>query len=219
MATRHTAARRAGLGLSALLGGWLAFAPAAADEAAATPDRGPARPARRAVEPLHPRIEPARARLQLRLQNADVQLESLSAFHGTRAPGDNDVDHVMFEPLTDAVYREAWHETRRAIRDYLFEVASIDDAIDNLRRRAARHHSAEPARQGGRKRLDFDLGIHSATPEVEMRYRTFGGDVTFGVSADGEIGLNFRARSAQRAEVGVGFDGRDSFRFNFALGF
>jgi hypothetical protein len=175
----------------------------------------------------HPRPERRREfkrsnhRLRNELHRVEVPMESLSAFHNAVVPGESLSDHIMFEQLSDEVSRGFLRATKRALKDYMLESVELDRVIDRIRRRRddRRQTRAGARSQHGRRRLDFDVGIHSFVPEVEMTYRVSGGDVSLEVNAEGEIGMRYRAGGRKFADVGIGFGGDGSFGFSFRCGF
>jgi len=163
----------------------------------------------------------SRHRLRKELHRVELPMESLSAFHNAAVPGESVTDHIMFEQLSDEVSRGFMRATKRALKDYMLESVELDRVIDRIRRRRDDRRQARTGAgsQLGRRRLDFDVGIHSFVPEVEMTYRVSGGDVMLEVNAEGEIGMRFRAGGRKFADVGIGFGGDGSFGFSFRCGF
>jgi len=178
----------------------------------------------------HPRPERRREfkrsshRLRKELHRVEVPMESLSAFHNAVVPGESLTDHIMFEQLSDEVSRGFMRATKRALKDYVLESVELDRVIDRIRRkrddrRSAKAGAVDGGSPLGRRRLDFDFGIHSFVPEVEMTYRVSGGDVTLELNAEGEIGMRYHVAGRKFADVGIGFDGDGSFGFSFRCGF
>ncbi len=165
-----------------------------------------------------PAFAPARIRPRFRreLSKIEVQLESISAFEGQTAAGGRASDHVLFPELSDDVRHGVRRATRRAVRDYFLDAVEVDRMVDALRGGAQGGGATGPGGPG--RRTSFDVRIHSLEPEVEMGYRLGGGQLKLSVGAEGELGVRFGARGAERANVGLSFDGNDTLRLTLRLG-
>jgi hypothetical protein len=132
------------------------------------------------------------------------------------APGEEWLEHLVWEQASADVQRDVERATRKALRDHLLENTKLSHVVASIERRArggrdggataAAAPGTGPARE---RRIDWDLGFHSAIPEVEMRYRLPRGDVRLDVGLDGDVGLRYRHAAMGSTEVSADYDSDD----------
>jgi hypothetical protein len=147
------------------------------------------------------------------------QMETMSVITQTAEPGLDPQDHLLYEELSLAVERDVRRETRRAVRDFLLEVTAVDQLVDNfLSRSIGSIGGGGKATSGGRRALDFSVGVSHLLPEIEMQY-DLGGRKSFklGVDGRGSVGMRYRDPRLGGNEVGFGFDGDDTFYVNWGI--
>jgi hypothetical protein len=144
------------------------------------------------------------------------------------APGEEWLEHLVWEQTSADVRRDVERATRKAVRDHLLENTRLSNVIASIERRARgdRAGAAQgvdagaPARGGRGDRLEFDLGFHSAIPEVEVQYRLERSDVRLDLSLSGSVGVRYRHVALGSTEVHAGYDNDDdSYRLLASFGF
>jgi len=173
-------------------------------------------PARKVV--VESRLAPfARERI---LPRVSMQLEAFSAFR--HAEPDRDIgDLLLHDEMTREVRRGVERATRRAVKDFLIHVTEVDRLVERLRRRgkALVDPAGGPGGPGRARNVRFDVGFHRLMPEVQMRYGVGHGDLRFSVDAEGSVSVQYRDVRMTRGSVVVGFDGDDTYRLNWNVGF
>jgi hypothetical protein len=168
-----------------------------------------------------PRLErggrAALARLRLDrdrlLPRVAMELETVSTFARSTTPGVEIGDHAMFPEIAKTVLRSAKSTTRHALRDYLFSTIGLDRGV-------ARVRAGMPSTSlGGKDKMRFDFGVHSALPEVGLSRPWGPGVLRLGVGGAGDVGLSFRDKRFRRAEFSLGHDGDETVAFRARLGF
>jgi hypothetical protein len=162
-------------------------------------------PAERAATGLRWRLDSERL-----APSVSVELEALTTFANAVGRDGELSDHVLFEQLNDQVQSGAKSVTRKAVRNYLLGAMGLDRGIDRVR-------DGMGGNSGGA--VDFRFGVHSAEPEVGLRYRMHSGALRLQLRLDGMVGINFRLADVERSEIGVVYDGHDEFVIRARLGF
>lgn len=206
-------------------------APAFADEAAVSraPDRANNLQPRKTLDRTlsRPGLKIERApdpldigsyyRAQL-LRRVGAPLETLSALGGAVTPGEDLLDHVLYDQLQQQVRRGLEKATRRAVERYLIDTIELDRVFGGLGR------ERQPVDLGHRtmaagKRLDFDLRFHQALPKLQMHYAVPGGQLSLSVGARGAVSLAFRDAHLQNTRIQAGFDGDGRYSLNCRVSF
>ncbi len=158
------------------------------------------------------------------LPRVNGRLQSLQGM--TRSDGPNHLldEHAFHDQMTDAVRHGVTRASRKAAKDFLLEATRLEQKIDAMKdRRRSRRQSdgvgGAEATQGDPSRFDFDVRIHSAMPEVVMRYDMERGDMKFVLDPTGSVKVRYRSEMLGRAEIQADFDGDDSYRLVCRFGF
>jgi len=200
--SRRSALRNVGIVLAATL----AFFATAQAADPRPPDPEPGRPVEfRAAPRLVVAPGPARPTLTARergrlLTRVAVPMESLSAYPVSSSPEFDAFQPVLFDEMSDEVYRGVRRATGRALRNYLLEVTDLERKIavwiDS--RRGGRDGALESDNTG---RVRFDVGLHRFIPEAQMRYEMPHGSLKFVLGAQGAIGVRYRLPNRRDAAV------------------
>jgi len=149
------------------------------------------------------------------------QMETMSAITQTSVPGQRLQDHFLYEDMSRAVEHSVRRETRRAVRDYLLELTAVDQMVDNFLSRGIGSIGVlgQGDGPGGRRSVDFSFGVSHLRPEVEMEYE-LGDNKSFklGVDGRGRVGLRYRDPRLGGNQIGLGFDGDDTFYLDWRIG-
>ena len=142
--------------------------------------------------------------------SVSVELEAFTVFRDIGGRDGSMSDHVLFDQLNEQVRSGAKSATRRTVRNYLLETMGLERGLDRMR---------EGLGGSAGKALDFRFGIHSADPEVGLRYRMQPGSLRLDMRLDGMMGVHFRFADMERAEIGAVYDGDDQVEVRARLGF
>jgi hypothetical protein len=146
------------------------------------------------------------------LPRASSDLESLSALQLTGMPGVEIEDQVLYGEKFAAVQAFAERATKKAVKHYLLESATIDRTIEDVKS-VVRDGSDE------RGKTHWDFGVHSGLPEVGLRYGMGESAIRFRVSGEGKINLQFRRLDMRHAEFNVGYDGDGGYQVGYIVAF
>jgi hypothetical protein len=152
------------------------------------------------------------------LPRVSARLGSLGAWGDVamadqRFSGAAPFDDPQFDEMTRSIEHQVERATRRAVKDILLESFEFERRIDDLQGRALQADGASPGTAPARRRLGFDVGVHSGEPQVQMRYRLPAGVLKLRISTDRTVGLQFGGDRAGHARFSAGFDGDDTFHF------
>ena len=159
------------------------------------------------------RVHRAAQRFESRLiPRVAVELQSLSVLRGVDMPGLEPQDQVLYSEMSETVLHGAERVTRKAIKNVLIDAIDLERKLDNVKMQIA---GPRTDRSGVR----FDLGFHSAVPELSMRYQVGQGQVKLEVDAQGGLGLQYRRRGMERTEIHIGYDGGDYYQLGYIIAF
>lgn len=169
-------------------------------------------PARTAYVPAHTRRF---------VTSVNMQMEALSSFTRTTEHGRQIQDNVMYAEHSRAVERTLLRSTRRAFKDYLMEVSTVNRLIERYKSKGLQTIGLETldgARGGNRSRFGFDFGISHFRPEIGVEYEI--GRSSFKLSVDGRGQAGFRYRNPRWGgnQVSLGYDGEDVYYLSWHVG-
>lgn len=144
----------------------------------------------------------------------NTQFGNMSAYHFLPGAGRDLGEWVMFDELTEIAKSRAERGTRRALKDYLLEVSSLERSVDAVR------DSGDGNDAGPQRPLRFGLKISHGTPKVDMRYRLSSAVVRLGIRADGSVSAEFRrARGAGQTWIVARYDADGDYNLLCRLSF
>ena len=102
--------------------------------------------------------------------------------------------------------------TRKVIKQALIDSIDLERRLDDVKMQIAGPRTKS-------RGVRFDLGFHSAVPELSMRREVGQGQIKLKLSAPGAMGLQYRRRGTDRSKVHVGFDGDDDYQLGYVIAF
>jgi len=154
--------------------------------------------------------------------SVNMQMEALSTFTKTAVPGTAMQDNVMYSEHTRAVERTLLRTTRRAFRDYLMEVSTVNRLIERYKSKGLQSVGLDKlgggTSRGGRSRFGFDFGISHLRPEVGVEYEVGRNSFKLSVSGTGQAGFRYRHPRWGGSQVSVGYDGDEVYYLSWHVG-
>jgi hypothetical protein len=149
------------------------------------------------------------------ISRVELQIDTLQSLAAVESQsGARLADHPLYEDYSRDLRHFARRATQRMVSDELIEALDVDRFL-SLGSRGGGGGSDS----GSSRRMEFDFGIHSLIPEVELKTRLADGQLKLSIDASGDIGLRYRAAGVKRGDFGIGFDGDDTFRVLLRVGF
>jgi hypothetical protein len=149
------------------------------------------------------------------------QMEAMSTFTKTSAPGRELHDNLMYDEFSQAVERDLVRSTRRALRDYLMEVTAVNELLERMKHKSMLRVGLEGGGDtaGGRARnLGFGFGISSLRPSMDMDYEVGRSSFRFSLDGSGSVGLRYRNPRLGGNVVSAGYNGEDAYYLSWQIG-
>jgi len=180
--------------------------------------RAPVAPTKRTAPPRTAFVPAHTSRF---VNGVNMQMEAMSTYEKTAYPGSAVQDNLMYAEHSQAVQSSLVRTTRRAFRDYLMQVTTVDQLIEHYKSKGMQSvglNNLTGTRKGSGSRFGFDFGFSHFRPEVGVEYEV--GRSTFKLSVDGEGRAGFRYRNPRWGgnQVSLGFDGGEVYYVSWHVG-